>query len=291
MNQAAKYQQDMSSKRQVGKLALTPTEAISIFTLMTLFEGQALAQAAAKEKIRKFGTQSTDRATATNGNIKVDVAVVNHHISQDLCPFGDYFGCAKVQVTLTNTTTDQVAHSFSFGMNLQSLKHTVVDKNGRSHQENDVDAATLAYARDCLQDADSYIAAFNKTAAVIVAQHVASQYELIRGWSTPANKGMYVSVVTTEIADATYSLLQGVLGGVALQCEVEGSKKAAQLYGLVALVAIPVIGGGLLAYGKYTTGSFFGLCRSNSSQNAAYGNEKEVSRNEAYNAGNTLPDC
>lgn len=255
------FQQKQSEKRQqhVPMPAMTKKAVFSMFTLILQSQIQAVAAEAARSvRMREFGTQSTDTASATNGNIRVDVTVESNHISQDYCPFGDYFGCSQMQVSYTNITTNAMIGSMTFGVNLQSTKTT----NSQGDQVNAASIAILQYTRSCLQDADSYITLFNKTAVAAVAQYVANQLTLPCGFVTSQYKNMYASVFTNDMPTQMCSIFQNALTGIVVSCETEASQQAAKLYGLIALVAIPVIAGGVLVYSKCTTGSFFACCKS-----------------------------
>lgn len=273
------FQQKQSEKRQKQPTmpAITPQTKMALLSLILQSQIQAAAAEAVEAHMRQFGTQSTDTASATNGNVRVDVKVESNHISQAYCPFGDYFGCSQIEVNYVNATTNAVIGSMTFGVNLQSTKKT--DKNG--HQVNAADIATLQYARNCLQDADSYISLFNKTAAAIVAQYATNQLTLPCGFVTPQNKNMYASVFTNDMPAQLCSMLQGALTGVVVSCQTEAAQQAAKLYGLIALVAIPVIAVGVLGYSKYTSGSFFACCK---------GGNRDRGFTMTEPTGNTLPN-
>lgn len=250
------YQQKQSEKAQKHANTTTSPSAIGLLTLLTTILN---AQAVGAEAQRQFDAQSSSSATATNGDIRVDVSVESQHFSQNYCAFGDYFGCSQVTVSYTNTTTNEALYSLTFGLNLQSVKKTVV-KDGQSHQENAASAVVLAYARNCLQNADNFINSFNATAATIIAQQAASQFQLPCSWTTSPNHDMYVTALTSNIAQTTCQLLQSFITGIVATCETDASKQAAKLYGLIALVAILIVPA-VMAYSKYKEGSFFYLCK------------------------------
>lgn len=228
---------------------ITPPTIINLIVTTILME-VVQAQTAS----RKFNPQSTDTASATNGNITTSITLSKDLFSSPYCQFGDFFGCAVLAINYLNATTQALLFSFMVGIDLQSVKQIVV-KNGHSSQQNAASSATLLYTWSCLQTALTYLGSLNETAALVTAQNAPGQLTVPCAWTTPQNQNMYATYLTSSIAPATCALLQPILNGLTVSCEAQASQQAAKLYALIALVAIPVVIGAYFGYKKITTGS------------------------------------
>ena len=263
-SKSAFYQQKKSEqdqlheivKKNIKTVANNPAVAAMLGTVFALLNTKPVGA----ETQRRFSEESTDVASVTNANITTSVSVSSNAFSQANCPVTSYYSCATVTVSYVNASTGVGLGSFGFGLNLASTL------NNKGQQQ--ADQATLAYAEDCLQTANTYLQLFSTVSATAMAQIAANQV-LPCGFTTQPNNNMVASFVG-NVPTQLCNTLQGALTGIIINCERQAVVEAAKLYGLIALVAIPVIAAGIFIYCKCKTGSFIPCCsnENESSSNA-----------------------
>lgn len=204
--------------------------------------------------------------------------------SSAVCPALDVFGCAEVDVALKQGAT---ISSFALGMNLQSQKQLVTDKNGHTSTQNVASSAELVLTWACLQTASSYMPLLNSTfnALVSAIQNPGLSPLLPCSATTSPLHGMYLQVQTSSIPFQLCSLMLQIANNVEAQCVNQSQqqilKTSLALLGLLALavlVVIPVY----MGYSKCTKGRFF-------SKPECMGGSSAQTRDPFYNSGNVLP--
>ncbi len=179
----------------------------------------------------RFNPQAVESATVRGDNRTMEVRVKSFVLNPELCNFGDVFGCNQVMITLLKNASIFI---YLMGINLQSTQKTVV-RNGNSHQENAADPLTLAYARDCLQNPESYFP-LNVTIDSFFGSESFQQACAFALSETP--KHIITQVRTTPIPQDVCAMLAQGITAIVQKCENEASKKAAELMFLFFLLLL-----------------------------------------------------
>lgn len=190
---------------------------------------------------RQFAALSTDASDISNTSGNVTIHISKNLLSSNYCQFGDIFGCAEVQTTLAKNASTLQFLKLTMGVDLQSVKQIVYNsKTGTTSTRNAADSATLVYTWECLQDANSYLDFFRKTISQFLDVNV-NLAMLSFTFITPQFNNMILQVMTSAMPQSATNVLQIGVTSIAKQCAIEGSKEAAKLYGLIALVALAAI--------------------------------------------------